>query len=59
VPAAKDRTELEWLAFLGDQPSLTRVLTLARGGDTRALLVLARIEAANPAALQQFNGKAA
>jgi hypothetical protein len=38
---------------------LTRVLTLARGGDTRALLVLARIEAANPAALQQFNGKAA
>jgi N-acetyl-anhydromuramyl-L-alanine amidase AmpD len=54
VPAAKDRTELEWLAFLGDQPSLTRVLTLARGGDTRALLVLARIEAANPAALQTF-----
>lgn len=60
VPAATSRTELEWLAYLGHQPSLAQVLTLARDGDTRARLVLARIEAVNPAALQQFIiGKAA
>lgn len=54
-----DRTELEWLAFIGDQAALARVLTLAAAGDIRARLVVIRIEAANPAALQQFKGAVA
>lgn len=59
VDLSLPRIWTEWSAFLGDQPSLTQVLTLARDGDTRARLVLAQIEAVNPAALQQFiSGKA-
>ena len=64
APAAPElvwdsRTELEWLAFLGNQAALTEVLKLAAAGDVRARLVVIRIEAANPAALQQFKGAAA
>lgn len=53
-PAVISRTELEWLAFIGDQAALTQVLTLARAGDVRAARVLQQIEAVNPTALQQF-----
>lgn len=49
-----DRTELEWLAFIGDQAALTQVGKLAKSGDQRAIAVLVTIEAVNPAALQQF-----
>jgi hypothetical protein len=58
VRTDSDRTDLEWLAFIGDQSALAAVLTLARNGDTRARLVLNQIEAVNPAALQQFTAAA-
>lgn len=40
-----DRTELEWLAFIGDDTALIEVLRLADAGDSRAILVINYIDA--------------
>ena len=40
-----DRTELEWLAFIGDDTALVEVLRLADAGDPRAILVINYIDA--------------